>query len=359
MQFKFDQIRTIHMELTTRCNAACPQCPRNLSGDRPNPIIPISDISFDQAKTILLPIVHQLHGFYVCGNFGDPAIAKDSLEILTWIRDTNPKITLGLHTNGSIRTPEWWAKLGKILNKPGDKVHWGIDGLEDTNHIYRRHTVWSKIMENAEAYITAGGCAFWDYIVFEHNEHQIEQARQLASEMGFFKFSAKKTKRFIDQETLEVTETTPVIDRNGDEIYKLKMPSDQKWRNSTFEKRSEIIEQFNSIDSYLDTCDIDCKVLKDQSIYISAEGLVFPCCWTAASIYGNTTDRMQILDLLDHNTSNVSALNHGIQPIVNGEYFQRIEQSWQSTSIADGRLHVCSRICGKDFDQYGQQWQST
>ena len=358
MVFRFDNIRTIHMELTTRCNSACPQCPRNLFGDRPNPNIPVSDISFDQAINMLSPIVHQLQDFYVCGNFGDPAIAKDVFEILSWLRSTNPKITLGLHTNGSMRTPEWWARLGTLLTNPGDKVHWGIDGLEDTNHIYRRHTQWSKIMENSSAYIAAGGRAVWNYIVFDHNEHQVEQARDIALKMGFVRFSAKKTKRFIDQETLEVIETTPVIDRNGNEIYRLKMPTSAHWRNSSFEKTTDLLEKYTSIDNYLDSCEISCKVIKDKSIYISAEGLVFPCCWTAASIYGNTIDKTQMMSLLDYDITNVSALIHGIQPIVNGEYFQRIEQSWQSTSIANGRLHVCSRICGVDFDQYGLQWQS-
>ena len=27
----------MHLELTTRCNAACPQCPRNLQGGAENP----------------------------------------------------------------------------------------------------------------------------------------------------------------------------------------------------------------------------------------------------------------------------------------------------------------------------------
>ena len=42
-----------------------------------------------------------------------------------------------------------------------------------------------------------GGIAQWDYIVFKHNEHQVEEARKLSKELGFFEFQIKKTSRFF------------------------------------------------------------------------------------------------------------------------------------------------------------------
>ena len=33
-------------------------------------------------------------------------------------------------------------------------------------------------------YIKAGGVARWEFLVFKHNQHQIEEARQLANELG-------------------------------------------------------------------------------------------------------------------------------------------------------------------------------
>ena len=66
--------------------------------------------------------------------------------------------------------------LASIMRKP-DKVIFAIDGLEDTNHLYRVNTNFNKIMENAKAFINAGGIARWDFIAFAHNEHQIEEAK--------------------------------------------------------------------------------------------------------------------------------------------------------------------------------------
>ena len=88
------------------------------------------------------------------------------------------------------------TELASIICKPGDFAVFSVDGLEDTNHIYLRNTIFSKIMKNADAFISAGGIAHWDYIVFRHNEHQVESARTLALSMGFQEFYTKVTRRF-------------------------------------------------------------------------------------------------------------------------------------------------------------------
>jgi sulfatase maturation enzyme AslB (radical SAM superfamily) len=133
----------------------------------------------------------------MCGNYGDPAAAPECLEIFEYFRSINPDITLGIHSNGSLRNTSWWSQLGKILSRSGDYGFFSVDGLSDTNHIYRVNTNFAKILENAEAFISAGGQAHWEYLVFEHNEHQVEEARQLASSMGFVNFREKVSRRFF------------------------------------------------------------------------------------------------------------------------------------------------------------------
>ena len=46
-------------------------------------------------------------------------------------------------------------------------------------------------------YLLLNPYQFWLFIRFKHNEHQVEDARKLASEMGFFKFELKDTRRFV------------------------------------------------------------------------------------------------------------------------------------------------------------------
>ena len=68
-------------------------------------------------------------------------------------------------------------------------VRFGIDGLEDTNHLYRRNVRWPTLMRNVRAFVEAGGNAEWDFIEFRQNQHQVEQARMLADELGFSMFN--------------------------------------------------------------------------------------------------------------------------------------------------------------------------
>ena len=47
----------------------------------------------------------------------------------------------------------------------------------------------------------------------------------------------------------------------------------------------KLIDEHGDFNSYLDATKILCKSLKTKEIYISAEGLVTPCCWTAGKLY--------------------------------------------------------------------------
>jgi sulfatase maturation enzyme AslB (radical SAM superfamily) len=131
----------------------------------------------------------------MCGNYGDPAAAPECIEIFKYFRQVNNSIRLCMHTNGGLRNTSWWRELGSVLSEFGDECYIGIDGLKDTNHIYRVNTDFDKIMKNASAFIAAGGKAHWEFLVFEYNEHQVEEARRIASDMGFVGFRTKVSHR--------------------------------------------------------------------------------------------------------------------------------------------------------------------
>jgi sulfatase maturation enzyme AslB (radical SAM superfamily) len=132
----------------------------------------------------------------MCGHAGDPAAAPDTIEIFNHFRTINDKMRFTIHSNGSLRNTAWWSELGNILSRETDRCYFSIDGLADTNHIYRVNTLFDKIMENAKAFIKNGGKAHWEYIVFEHNEHQVEEARNTAMDLGFVSFREKVSRRF-------------------------------------------------------------------------------------------------------------------------------------------------------------------
>ena len=82
--------------------------------------------------------------------------------------------------------------LAKVYGRMG-AVIFSVDGLADTNHIYRQGVVWDNVESNMRAFIDAGGRARWDFLIFEHNQHQVEEAEALANKWGCEKFMKKKT----------------------------------------------------------------------------------------------------------------------------------------------------------------------
>ena len=194
----FDRRNTkiLHLETSSVCNAACPMCPRELDKGFNKDTDAVS-LSLNQIKDMFdETFIRNLDSMFMCGNYGDPASAPECLEIFKYFKNINPKISLGMHSNGSLRNKIWWGELGSILSGNKDYCYFSVDGLKDTNHLYRINTNFDKIIENAEAFIKAGGRAHWEYLVFEHNEHQVEEARHLAESMGFVNFREKVSRRF-------------------------------------------------------------------------------------------------------------------------------------------------------------------
>ena len=221
--YNYEDIRTIHLEVTQNCQAACPMCDRNMNGKGINPHINLDELTLEDCKKIFKPqFIQQLDTMYMCGNLGDPIIAKDTLEIFKYFRQENPNIWLSMNTNAGARDEMWWAKLAKTFGRMG-AVIFSVDGLEDTNHLYRQGVNWKAVERSMDAFIKAGGRARWDFLVFEHNQHQVEEAEQLSKQKGFERFVAKKTGRFISSQSIK-KEQHQAISKKGKETTILKKP---------------------------------------------------------------------------------------------------------------------------------------
>ena len=184
----------VHVEMTEKCNLACFMCDRNENGGDVNPYLEDRELTFkDIQKTFSPSFIKQLKKVYFCGNYGDPILANGFMKSLKYLKECNKNIKLSVITNGCSRPSYWWRELAEVV----DMVRFGIDGLKDTHKIYRQGAIYDLIIRNAKSYIDAGGYAIWDYLVFGHNEHQIEKAREISKKMGFKEFIVKKTGRFF------------------------------------------------------------------------------------------------------------------------------------------------------------------
>ena len=231
-------IRVLHLEPTDVCQAACPLCARE------------TDTNFDRSvshhlsmRTILDQLgaecLKRLDKMFMCGNYGDPAAGQHTFDIYRQFRCLNSTITLGMNTNAGLQNADWWQALAQILSQPRDYVVFSIDGLEDTNHVYRVNVQWHRVMENVRSFIKAGGSAHWDMLVYAHNQHQVNACQQLARDMGFKWFRTKVSKRNLAND--------------------LQYPI--QW-------------QPNSV-----APPVQCHALQEQSLYMDARGIIYPCCW--------------------------------------------------------------------------------
>jgi MoaA/NifB/PqqE/SkfB family radical SAM enzyme len=359
--YPYESIRQVHLELTDKCNATCPQCPRSDSGGPVSPGLALTELSLDDIKTILLPdFVVQLDKLYACGNYGDPIVARDCLPIFQYFRECNTGMKLGIHTNGGARSVDFWQGLGRLLPKGKGYVRFGIDGLEDTNHVYRRNVRWHILMRNIKAFVAAGGNAEWDYLVFRHNEHQVELANKLADDLGFTLFNIKKTGRFLNSKKMEYKDSTPIKNRDGDVVGRLERPVNPAYQNQALGGLRDLQGRYGSMDRYLDQAEIQCKVQALKSIYVSAEGYVLPCCWLAGQLHNHHKVRTpaEILGLLEAlgGTNHIDGKRRGLRAIVEGDFFQRlVPGSWSKPSCPEGKLRTCAGVCGHEFKQYEAQ----
>jgi len=275
--FKFNQLEKIQIEITNRCQASCPMCPRNIHGGLDNPLLELNDWTYDNfVKIFTVDVLAQLKQLSFCGDFGDPILNNDLISMCGYLKSCSPNIQLQIHTNGSARNEAWWSKLANNMPKHHSIV-FALDGLADTHAVYRIGTDYNKIITNASAFINAGGNAEWCFIRFKHNAHQVDTAKKLAYSLGFEKFYVKNSKRF--------SRPFPVVDNKGGFLYNIEQPADTPIE---FVGRDQVAGHT----SWKNADKISCQSLEDKELYIDAHYLLSPCCMIGAFLYTNYDSRL-------------------------------------------------------------------
>ena len=386
-----NELKQMHIELTNACNAACPMCVRfHNNSPLVRPDLEIGQITIDKFKKYFPPeVIKKCNLILFCGVHGDPCVAKDMLEICEYIDSVSSTTAVRVNTNGGMRKPEWWARLGKLFSKYPQNSHsrwevtFSIDGLEDTNHLYRRNVNWAILMDNVKAFIDAGGDARWDYLIFKHNEHQILEAESMSRQLGFSEFVPKKALGVDNGTKLKAM---PAMNKDGELDYIIEAPTDPKNRNlenpqgveplvfykfdyndyrknkeekvvgknfqnevlTVYEKR--IAREDNS---KYDSCSIKCKSKTwsgGKEIFVDNFGRVMPCCYIGTHLNGVYTDTRTLQlhkHMNDYGWEHFSLENHTLEEILDQEHLDRVfADSWDKDSVVNGKLSYCADTCG-------------
>jgi sulfatase maturation enzyme AslB (radical SAM superfamily) len=278
-----------------------------------------------------VPIIYEFRGVLLNGNLGDFASAQDAAEIVRYLTDHNVPVII--NTNGSARTPEWWAQLAH----PKVTIGFAIDGMQDTHSLYRQDTDWNKIIRNAKAFIEAGGQAVWRFIPFEHNRHQEDQCREMSKQLGFVRF----------QNIYDGRDTGPAFTRNGQYSHFIGVnPNPRRYAPQINALLNNHVTWYSAatVKEIKDTpqLNIDCFHKRNKEIYLAADGSVYPCCFLG--FYPATMKHpgnQELAPLISQN----NALQYPLEQCL--EWFDRVEQTWTHDSIAQGRTYQCVSTCNK------------
>jgi len=381
-----DTIAQIHVELSNFCNAACPMCPRYVNGSEiVRPDLELTQITFNLFESWFpRSIIEKVNQWVFCGTVGDPMMAKDVVTICEYIYSINPKTYITFNTNGGIRSENDWTRLGE-LSKNHDKrlrIIFSIDGLENTNHLYRRNVKWDLLMRNVKAYVVAGGRADWDFLIFKHNEHQIEEAKKLSEDLGFNNFAPKKALGFeVDGGLFKFA----AMDKHGEFEYWLEPPVKIENRNYEVEveakdrmykinesvikmyKTSILAPHYEVVNSYdgklfrgrdIDFSLSNRKQIKCKSetwgglreIFVNAEGHVAPCCYVGTQL-GTTFTMPDVVQLQkkvqDYGKDLFDLKKHSLLEILDKDHLNHLyADSWDKQD--NDKIMYCSNMCGED-----------
>lgn len=237
-------------------------------------------------------------------------------------------------------------------------------------------------MTNAKAFIDAGGRAEWDYLIFKHNEHQVDEAKELSNKMGFHSFVPKKSLG-VDNGTSLVRMSA--MTREGKLDYWIDAPVDPKNRNlenpvgpvedrfwefniehykelkakkqphnNHAEMVANIYTKIKSEENLvLDNATIKCKAETrngGKEIFIDQKGRVIPCCYIGTHLNGVHSDSQSLQlhhEVQKYGWDYFDLNKHSLADILDAGHLDRVfADTWTKPSCAEGKMAYCANICG-------------
>lgn len=332
-----NKISMFHVEASSRCNSHCPMCSRYTGLGEVQPGLKETDLDEDVFLKVFTPdFTKQLQHVYFSGVYGDPCLNANLPSFVNYLIKNGCK-TVSIDTNGGYRNASWWKKLAH----PNVLINFAVDGCsEETLSKYRIGVSYKKVLKNIKEFKANGGKARWNFIVFKHNEHEVEIAKSICKNLQI-DFRIKITQKFQNYKNYKIM-------KNSKQIGVLEPPEDKNFRHPNIGDKDHTpvsVFKFNLDNFNLDHKEIFCKALDRQELYLTADGLLFPCCYLGTYKH-DSPGAYQFQQLYDVNDFNLHY--NTVDEIITK--MEDIKQNW-SKSISEGNLLRCINHCGKNKRQ--------
>ena len=191
---KNQKLSSPNMDLSHRCILRCPQCLRQkVEG------LPRIKRSFDIGK----PEFRKILNYYdnqitFCGQISDPIYHPDFLAFLEMMDGLGKGLrvaTNGTNDKSGNMDDKWWEKAYSY--GLGENCwYFGVDGLDKKSELYRIGSNFKQVWETMKMGVQYGHPIVWQYIIFGYNEHEIEQAKEIAHKEGITLLLIKTNRGF-------------------------------------------------------------------------------------------------------------------------------------------------------------------
>ena len=164
---------------THRCPLQCPYCMRQEDNIK-KMIRESRDMPLEDMEKILkfsMPLTFT-------GSMSDPIYHENFLQIIKMCEPYSSKIKMNVQTNGTAKKLTWW----KDVFASSKNILWtfALDGTDQETLIkYRVNSDYDEVLSVMRLAVSMGVRVEWQFIIFDHNEHQIEDAKRIADEEGF------------------------------------------------------------------------------------------------------------------------------------------------------------------------------
>ncbi|MDD5130354.1 MAG: radical SAM protein [Candidatus Omnitrophica bacterium] len=167
---------------TNICTLKCPFCPTGY-GLMKRPKGMMSKDRFQRIMDVLGPYLLHID----MQNWGEPLLNKDIYQMISYAKKFDINITVSTNfQNFDEKSAE------ELVNSGLDRIVLSIDGAsQQTYEKYRRGGSFLKAIENARVLVnkkrqlkSSQPFVLWQFLVFRHNEHEIEVAKAMGRDLG-------------------------------------------------------------------------------------------------------------------------------------------------------------------------------
>lgn len=262
----------ISIDIGTFCNLNCPSCfrvtqtkaynRRHKTSFKTHPYLNTHHVTLDQVKSWFPEKFLRERTYHVefCGAASEPALNPFCIELVKYFSQYVEIVSLS--TNGDIKTIDWWKTLGSCCDNL--VVRFYPDSLKPNNSLYRQSNT-EKVLENINAFVSAGGKAILTQVVFKHNEDEIEDFKKLANDLGC------NYKMFVAREFTDNKTTSYEASHNG-KTYLLEKTSLISSNPAFKEVKSEDPNTY-------------CTLTYEKIIRVFSNGVIFPCCHLEGELF--------------------------------------------------------------------------